>query len=128
MANKHRGEAEFTAAGKRWRICIDHNAWAELEDILDLNPPQFLAILHQKQQVRHFRALLCASLRGNHPDITLKEAGDLLAEGEIVGAALGEALTAAIPEIKEAAGATGNPPKPLRGTGTSGRKIGRRKV
>lgn len=133
MANRRRGEASFKVDGVSYTIVLDHNAFAEVEDVLDVNIGELLALLATKQQVRHMRALLFAGLREKHPDITLRDAGNLFSAGkeeaEAIGRAIAQALEQSLPELKDAAanaaqGAGGA--APLAGTGKRSSAPGRK--
>lgn len=104
MANAHKGEVEFTADGKAYFLRFSTNAVCELEEVTGLGanaisrelgawgPPvdgkgkpkaetaeQATARL-DRVRVTLVRQVFWASLRDRHPDVTIKEAGDLMAE------------------------------------------------
>lgn len=115
-ARLRRGEAAVTVDGKRWVIVFDMNAWADLEELVDMKPNAFLKRLHDEQRTGDFRALLFVGLQEHHAAeiLSVRDAGRLLDE-EAIGEAIGKALEKALPDAKEAAGAgTANPPN---GTG-----------
>jgi hypothetical protein len=124
MANQHKGEAEFVAAsGATYRLLMDHNALAEAEDILGLNPEEMLRQMHETKQTKFFRALLYGALKEHHPTITLRDAGKLLGEGEVVGEAIGKAMMGAFgPPVESAEGKV----KARPGRGTISKKRGQR--
>lgn len=126
MANQHKGEATFTASdGTIYRLRMDHNALAEAEDILGLNPQDLLKQMHEKQQTKYFRALLFGALQEHHPDITLRDAGRLLGDGEAVGEAIGKAMLGAFgPPVESAEGKVAA----TAGTGTNANQRGRKKA
>ena len=104
MANRQKGEVAFTAAGKSCKLRYSTNALCELEDItgrgvtdvmLELAswvPPtddkgKLLEETQEQMQARgrkmrlsFVRDVFCAGLRDQLPDITVKEAGDMIQE------------------------------------------------
>src|SRR5262245_35215807 len=109
MANPHRGEFEFTAAGKAYKLHYDNNEFVELEEMLDRGVVGIFLEMQQWQtdpnkiRLKWVRALLWAGLRKHHAGVDIRAAGDLIGEVGGVGEAvriIGEALGKAFPETK----------------------------
>jgi hypothetical protein len=120
MANAEKGEASLTVGDKAYTLRFGWNEIAEVEDLLDVAffsdlSPKFANVLTVR--AGEWRAVLWAALRGGgHKDI------DLLAAGELIGAAGMEAVSQAINDaisrtFPEASAAPRNPPKAGRSTG-----------
>lgn len=96
MANPLRGEVAMTAGDATYKLCFSVNAICALEGLLDKSVNEIIESLQDKKKVRlqTVRALVWAALSGNHPEITLKEAGSI---AQIAGtAAAMEKVTEAI--------------------------------
>lgn len=148
MANPLKGEVSFEARGKTWTLLLNSNAQCELEEhtgrgILDLateleswgppidpksrkpvaeTPVEQLARL-KRINIRSVRTMLWGALREKHPEIDVKEAGNLIDDmgGPIVAVAkVLEAFALGLPEPPEDGGEA-RPPKGVR----SGRGTGR---
>lgn len=111
MAKRAKGEVSFEHDGKSFTLVLDFNAIAEFEDLAGV--PNGLAALEGEMKAldgqmsaKTARALFCAGLRGNHPDLTLVEAGRLLTSNV---SALNEAMTAAFPKADSTAAGNANP-------------------
>ena len=65
---------------KEYRLVLDANAFIEVETILDTTLPELFRAVVEKPSLRLFRAILYGSLTENHPEMTLRDAGDLIAE------------------------------------------------
>lgn len=120
--NWHRGEASLTVRGRTYALVFDLNAFAELEGALGepLERPLH-RLLARQVALRDVRALVWAGLRARHPDVSLQEAGDLLAEVGLRPALSGlvPALIAALPKPEEATGSSrASPPPAAAGTGS----------
>jgi hypothetical protein len=70
------GEVGFEADGKRYTLCFSVNAICELEDALDIS---FEEIRTFKKKTKLGRAMFWAAMTDNHPDLTLKDAGKIMA-------------------------------------------------
>jgi hypothetical protein len=129
MANPHRGELAFEAAGKTYTLQYSHDALVELEQELDrgiigiINELQSWTKEPERIRLSWIRALLWAGLRKHHPDLDLLAAGELITDaggiGEVVnlaGEGLGRAFSA--PETKGA-----RPRKRPNGTGIDSTSI-----
>ena len=117
MANIFKGEADFTASdGKVWRIVLDFYAYAVACDAMGVDLETLFRKIsadvdEQTQQV--IRApqpldlgyLLYGGLQHNHPAIAIRDAVNLLGEGDAVMAALAKAVDGSVtpPEKRESA-------------------------
>lgn len=85
MANALRGEVSFEADGQTWTLRYSQDALCELEGALDKSIIEICADFEswktdpRKMRMAPVRALLWAGLREHHPDLSLKEAGELMA-------------------------------------------------
>lgn len=113
MANPHKGDYAFEAAGAQFTLCYSANAICELEDALDtsivaLSQDLAQAAVHpEKARMSVIRTVFWAGLREHHPDVDVKAAGDLLmaagglmAGMNLISDAMGRAFPA--PEMKGA--------------------------
>lgn len=130
MANPHKGEVSFDVDGVTYTLHYSTNAYCELEDLLgrgfgdiamemqswspplgpDKKPLPETAEVAQKRigkiKLSLMRAVFWAGLRDRHPDITVRQAGDLMSDmggGGPVMEQVSRAMAAAMPD--EAAGA-----------------------
>ena len=96
MANKHRGYVDVELDRPR-RLKYNMNALAELEDVLGKPMTQFSA---ENVGIKELRALVWAGLLHESPDLTLREAGDLidLDHLEEIVKKVSEALALAFPQ------------------------------
>lgn len=96
MANPSRGEVTFTVADVEYTIKFSTNAICELEALQNKGLNEIVGDLERLSTVR---ALLWAGLHSNHPNVTLKQAGDLIDKLGMVAATdvIGRALNAAFP-------------------------------
>jgi hypothetical protein len=114
VANALRGEAEFTVDGRAYKVRYSWNSAADFEDALQGRAlsDALLDVAKQRLSAKSLRAMLWAGLQENHPEVTLKEAGDLIGrmgrrEAQRV---MGAALRYYFPELEE--GKDPDPPKP----------------
>ena len=102
MANPARGEMAFMVGDEAYTLQFSTNAICELEDYLDkgLN-----VIVANMERLTTVRAMLWAGLRAKHPNVTIKQAGDIIDRCGMaeVTDVIGKALTAAFPSPDEAA-------------------------
>jgi hypothetical protein len=108
MPNPHKGEVELKAGDVSYVLCFSIDAICSLEDDLDKGFPAIAADMADaaKMRVSTVRTILRAGLREHHPELTLKQAGELIvtAGGAItVLGKIAEAFTAAFPS-QEASG------------------------
>lgn len=135
MAVLQRGEADFEADGVRWRLVVDFAAFAEAEDVSGLAVDALMQALQpatdgagkivRTPRLKHLGALFYGALTAHHPDITPREALNLLGNNPQGGEALGKAMVAAMPKPDEST--EGKAPA-ARGTGTKPRPTGRHKA
>lgn len=115
MANAMKGEAEVKLAdGRILRLAFDANAWVEVEDLLGKPTPEIIDELQSgKAYMRTQRALMWGGLRKHHPEIEIKEAGELLTEA---AEQMSKALQGGMPQDGEGGQAEGesDPPRPKR--------------
>jgi len=119
--NKHRGEVEFEADGKTYTLRYSIDAICEMEAATGRG---FFAVTQElsdanAMQLSTVRAVLWAGLREHHPDVTLKEAGDLIVKAGgimVVIGLLSQAITLAFPETEQDGKSR---PRKGAGTGTS---------
>lgn len=127
MANAVRGEVLFEADGRARYLVLDINALCEAESACGRRTDEMFAAIKAGGDLISVRALMWAGLRRRQPEITLFEAGDVVAELGIVDARLKviEALAAAFPD-REAGKAAENPPagSARRGTGKNSTSAG----
>lgn len=111
MANPHRGQVDLKAGDKVYTLSFSINAMCELEEQIGEPFPKIAAGLNDAAGVKFstVRALVWASLRDHHDDVSLEAAGDLV---EVAGlpsvmTAIGKAFANAFP----AGAAKANPRK-----------------
>lgn len=87
MINPHKGEVAFEANGQRYVLQFSIDAVCTLEGETGKGFVALVEELEQNPSLTLMRQLLWAGLLERHPDITLKEAGELIpAAGGLVGA------------------------------------------
>lgn len=113
MANPHRGEVTFEADGKQWTLAYSINALCVLEDALGMGIGEVVERFGNVQKLRlnTVRAVLWAGLNDHHPEVSLKQAGELIADMTLPTSIdlLGRAFSLAFPDGKDE---SGNPPQP----------------
>jgi hypothetical protein len=94
----------ITFNDKEYRLCFDFNAIALAEEATGLN--MFSSFDFTHLSATKFRAMLFASLKHNHPDITLEEAGAFVTSKNLaeITVKMVEAWHGSRPEVKEAEG------------------------
>lgn len=107
-ANQHKGEVELVAGDKTYVLRFSVDAICTLEERLDMGFPAIAQELSDPSKIRisMVRHLLHASLADAHPEVTLKQAGELIGTaGGMAGVLekVSEAITAAFP-TQEASG------------------------
>lgn len=82
MANPVKGEVSFEANEKVYKMRFSANALCELEDQVGMGINAIATQLADPNNLRlkTVRAVFWASLLDYHPDITLRQAGDLVTE------------------------------------------------
>lgn len=87
MINPHKGEVSFEADGQRFVLQYSIDAVCTLEGETGKGFVALVEELEQNPSLTLMRQMLWAGLLERHPDITLKEAGELIpAAGGLVGA------------------------------------------
>lgn len=96
MANKQRGFVEIELDKKR-RLKFNMNALTELEDVLGM---PITGLSDQKVGMKELRAMLWAGLLHDDPDLSLREAGDLIELENLqeISEKVTEAMTIAFPK------------------------------
>ena len=78
MANKYRGEVEFSANGSTYTFRLGTNELCRLEAELGADP--FEKIAEGKASLGHLRTITLAGLGRHHPKLTADDVGDLIDE------------------------------------------------
>lgn len=133
MANPERGEFEFEVEGKKYRMKLTLDAIAQLEDYYEQKyrrPIPFGQILARVQSgsIGAMRAVIWASLQCHHPDLTVKQTGELIdqAGGILAFAAqIGKLIGTAQPDVEDVQAAGGMPPNPRKAPAGRNRHGGR---
>lgn len=115
MANPSRGQVPLVAGGKEYRLSYGINALCELEDAFGKSVQKIVdEDLSDENDIRmsSVRKVIWAGLIDSEPDITEKEAGNIvdLAKIPVCMEAVSKAFALAFPEVK----GPRNPPKPRR--------------
>jgi hypothetical protein len=82
MANPERGEVALTVGDRTYTLVLDFNAQCELEELLS-TPEQRMTLgraflLAASYSMTHIRAMVWASLRRHHSDMTVTDVGNLI--------------------------------------------------
>ncbi|MEY9580957.1 hypothetical protein ABIE88_008533 [Bradyrhizobium diazoefficiens] len=106
MANPHKGEVELVAGEATYTLQYSIDALCSMEAALDKNFTAIAAEMSNPARisVSMVRQLLYSGLQERHPELTLKEAGELIpaAGGMLkVMTKVTEAIRAAFPDAKE---------------------------
>jgi hypothetical protein len=115
MANRERGEASITIEDKAYTLALTTNAMCEAEALLSTPDKEvsFQDLLRRvnRNSVSAIRVLVWASLREHHPDLTLKDVGNLIqkAGGVVAFGTQLSALSASTRPDPADAEATGRP-------------------
>lgn len=128
MANENRGEVSAVIDGKTLTFRLATNEWCELEDehgkttgaiIDDLSA----MMMSGKLDMRFIRSLFKAALSGQKPDISDKEAGDLMNRLGLVetGSLIGRVVRASLPDDDDAGEEDGKKPDPRPAKGGKAR-------
>ena len=80
MANAHKGEVAFEAEGQRYVLRFSIDAICQLEAETSKGIVALISELQDrdKMSITLARQMLWAGLREHHPDITVKDAGELI--------------------------------------------------
>jgi hypothetical protein len=112
MANKHRGEVSIKLDKMR-KLRLDFNAFAELEEIHGVSMDDIEEIA-KKHPVSTMRKIIHVALLHEMPDLTLREAGDLISQYSSI-----EEIAEKMKEAMEASFGTNKPQKNAK-SGPSG--------
>lgn len=133
MANALKGEAAVDLEdGRKLTFCFDVNAWIDIGEELgkvrgkDFTPDEIIAALQDKKNppgLKLMRVMIWGGLRKYHPDMTIRDAGAIMAEA---APAMEAAMSNGLPVEEEgtAVEADANPPKSLNGRGTVSETVG----
>lgn len=113
MDNPHKGEVSIEAAGAKYTLCFSIDALCRLEETTGLVLTDLVDQMadSKRMSVTRVRQLLHAALFEHHPEIPLKQAGELMLKAGGMLRVMGkvtEAMQAAFPE----ASGTPRPPQP----------------
>lgn len=105
MANPHKGDVELKAGDATYVLRYSIDAICSLEDRLDKGFPVIAVEMSSQATMRLsvVREVLLAGLQEHHPEITLKQAGELLVTAGGAAVVLGkvnEAFAAAFPDAE----------------------------
>lgn len=105
MANPLKGEVGFESDGKQWKLVYNYNALCELEDLLGVGVNQINDLLSdtKKMKLSTVRAVFWAGLREHHPEIDIKQAGEMIGGLKVPAIELvakGLQLASPEPEVK----------------------------
>ena len=119
MANKQKGEVAVTVGQKRYVLCYSVNALCELEGATGKRFVDLAAELSDPARVtiKVVRDFFHAVLIEHQPDVTLREAGDIMVKAGgmlAIMTKINESLVLAFPEAKESS----RPPREAGETGT----------
>lgn len=96
------GKKRFKLGGKDYQLVLDINAMADFEGATGRDAIDALDDLQNgRMRVADMRAMFWALFQAHHPEISLRDAGTLLAENP---KALGETVRAAMPKTEDAPG------------------------
>lgn len=122
MANPLKGEVELRAGEQTYIIRYSVNAICELEDCLGKGFPAIAADLQKpdKLTISTVRHLLHVGLTEAHPQMSLKEAGELIVPAGgivVILEKVSAAITLAFPQPEEASGTNRPRTRPTARTG-----------
>lgn len=105
MANPHKGEVELKAGDETYILRYSIDAICSLEDRLDKGFPVIAIEMSSAATMRLtvVREVLLAGLQEHHPDITLKQAGELIVTAGgamVVMGKVNQAFAAAFPDTE----------------------------
>jgi len=121
MAEPTKGEFPVTMAdGRKITLAFDVNAFIDIGDQLGMGVPDVIKALGDKDNppgLKFQRAVMWGGLQKHHPEMTIRDAGEILVEAS---EAMQKSIDAAMPKGDEEAGddTDEGPQKPRRGTGT----------
>jgi len=105
MGNPLKGEVGFEAGAASFTLVYNIDALCTLEDRLDLSVAEIGERMGKTMRLGFLRAVFHAGLRAHHPEVTERQAGELIS---VVGLAetgdlIGKAFTLAFPEAAKGA-------------------------
>jgi hypothetical protein len=122
VANKHKGEIEFEAGGKTYKLSFSANAMCELEDVIGMDIDALIKKFNDKEPIRLavMRKIFWQGLLDHQPDMSLDDTKLVLKNLNPPDMArlIGEAVMASMPAVptddKKLAEGQGeaNPPAP----------------
>lgn len=120
--NPHKGEVQFSAGGKNYTLRFSIDAICALEGETGRGIVALISELQDpdKMSLRLARQVLWAGLQEHHPELTVKEAGELIpkAGGMLkVMETFGAAFSAAFPQEKDDSPRPQKAGSPRNGTG-----------
>lgn len=123
MANPHKGDVELKAGDETYILRYSIDAICSLESRLDKGFPQIAAEMSRADTMRLsvVREVLWAGMLEHQPEITIKQAGELIVSAGGAVVVLGkvnEAFAAAFPEAE--AGSTKSPRQRANGRQPTG--------
>lgn len=114
MRNAMNGESEVRLAdGRVLRVVFDVNTWIDVCDQLGMEMPQVLEALQDEENppgLKTQRVLFWASLQKHHPEMSLRDAGEIMVEA---AEAMAKAISGGLPVAEEgSAGDASEDPMP----------------
>lgn len=109
MANSRRGSVALQAGDAAYMVSFSVNALCELEDAFGVSVQNIGAIFDKDASMKDVRKLARCALSDNHPEVTDKEAGQIVTDAglPIFMETVQKAFQLTFPEAKGNA----NPPK-----------------
>lgn len=102
MHNPLTGKVTVEVEGRKWTLGLDFNAMCSFEEKTGKNSFEIVSQFESgKISATDIRALMWAMLVGDHPDVTLQEAGNVLSQAP---EAIKQAIQGATPTSEEAGG------------------------
>lgn len=127
MANPMKAETVVELDdGRTVTMVFDVNAWIDIGDQLGMEVPEIIKVLQDEEKppsLKMQRVIIWGALRKHHPEMSLRDAGEILAEA---AEAMSKALAGGMPQQGEGMPADGEagPPKAKRGAGTGSTRLG----
>lgn len=106
MANPVRGEVEFTAGDKTWTLRYTANSLCELEDHMGKTTTEIISVMQGDPGVKAVRSVFWAGLIDRHPDMDVRQAGEIMTDAGGITRAIeliGDAFSRAFPASEEGA-------------------------
>jgi hypothetical protein len=136
MANIYQGEAEFIASdGQVWRLVLDFYAYAVACDAMGVDLDELFrrispdvdgaGVVIRSPRPLDLGHLLYGGLQRHHGGLPLRDAVNLLAEGDVVMTALAKAVEGSVTPPEKRSSAEG---KDEGGTGTKPKSHGQKKA